>query len=278
MKTVIDTNGITHPLVWDFELSFFDQQKFFTIEKFMFDWWWVSIPYAFLYIIAIFVGRAWMARRNEKFELRKSLVLWNTFLTIFSFWGASRCVPELIHSLRHHGFWYSVCDPSYKEGITGLWAWLFMLSKVPETLDTLFIVLRRQQLIFLHWYHHASVLIYCFYSYAYFVSTGRWFVSMNYCVHTIMYGYFALRAARIRLPRSLQQFITILQLIQMVIGCTVNIAAFYQKQDGYSCATSYVNIKISLAMYLSYLILFAHFFYTSYICKSTAKKSKEKES
>jgi elongation of very long chain fatty acids protein 6 len=38
-----------------------------------------------------------------------------------------------------------------------------MASKVPETVDTLFIVLRRQELIFLHWYHHASVLIYCFY-------------------------------------------------------------------------------------------------------------------
>ena len=45
-------------------------------------------------------------------------------------------------------------------------AWLFMLSKVPETIDTLFIVLRRQPLIFLHWYHHASVLVYCFYRYA----------------------------------------------------------------------------------------------------------------
>lgn len=121
MKTVTDTNGIIHPLVWDFELLFFDQQKFFTIEKFMYDWWWLSIPYALLYILAIFVGRAWMTRRNEKFELRRSLVLWNTFLTIFSFWGACRCVPELIHSLIHHGFWYSVCDPSYKEGITGLW-------------------------------------------------------------------------------------------------------------------------------------------------------------
>jgi elongation of very long chain fatty acids protein 6 len=38
-----------------------------------------------------------------------------------------------------------------------------MASKVPETIDTLFIVLRRQKLIFLHWYHHATVLVYCFY-------------------------------------------------------------------------------------------------------------------
>ncbi|CAF0778546.1 unnamed protein product [Adineta steineri] len=221
----------------------------------MYNWWWLSILYALMYIIAIFVGQRWMRKQNEKFELRGALVLWNTILTIFSFWGACRSVPELIHTLTHHGFVYSICDPSFKQGITGLWAWLFMISKFPETIDTLFIVLRRQQLIFLHWYHHASVLVYCFYSYAYFVSTGRWFVSMNYCVHTLMYGYFALRAARIRLPRFFQQFITILQLIQMIIGCMINIAAYYYKQQGYSCAVSYTNIEVSLAIIIS-IILF----------------------
>ena len=99
---------------------------------------------------------------------------------------------------------------------------------------------------------------------------------MNYCVHTVMYGYFALRAARVRLPRSLQQFITLLQLIQMIIGCAVNIAAFYYKEQGYSCATSYTNIILSLLMYASYLLLFAHFFYMNYLRQDSMKKSKDR--
>ncbi|CAF4355033.1 unnamed protein product, partial [Adineta steineri] len=102
----------------------------------MYNWWWLSIPYALMYIIAIFVGQRWMRKQNEKFELRGALVLWNTILTIFSFWGACRSVPELIYTLNHHGFVYSICDPSFKQGITGLWAWLFMISKFPETIDT----------------------------------------------------------------------------------------------------------------------------------------------
>ena len=109
-----------------------------------------------------------------------------------------------------------------------------------------------------------------------FVSTGRWFVSMNYCVHTVMYGYFALRAARIRLPRSFQQFVTFLQLIQMIIGCIVNIAAFNYKQQGHLCATSYNNIVLSLVLYASYLFLFAQFFYMSYLRKDPIKKSKDR--
>jgi elongation of very long chain fatty acids protein 6 len=94
---------------------------------------------------------------------------------------------------------------------------------------------------------------------------------MNYCIHTIMYGYYALRAARIRLPRFLQQLITLLQLLQMIVGCMVNIAAFDYKQQGFLCATSSMNIVISLVMYASYLFLFAHFFYTSYLRKNTIK-------
>ena len=121
MKSVTDANGVLHPWVFEFELAFFDQEKFFWVERFMYDWWWLSIPYALLYIIAIFIGQSWMGKRSEKFELRKSLVAWNVILTVFSFWGACRCVPEFIYSLIHQGFLYSICNPSYKLGITGLW-------------------------------------------------------------------------------------------------------------------------------------------------------------
>jgi hypothetical protein len=118
---VTDLSGVIHHWVFDFELAFFDRQKLFSIEKFMYNWWWLSIPYALLYIIAIFIGSVWMAKRNKKFELRRSLIIWNTFLAIFCFWGTCRCVSEFVHTLTYHGFLYSICDLSYKEGITGLW-------------------------------------------------------------------------------------------------------------------------------------------------------------
>jgi hypothetical protein len=35
--------------------------------------------------------------------------------------------------------------------VSGFWALMFVLSKVPELGDTIFIVLRKQPLIFLHW-------------------------------------------------------------------------------------------------------------------------------
>jgi elongation of very long chain fatty acids protein 6 len=120
-------------------------------------------------------------------------------------------------------------------------------------------------------HHHFFLRLF---SYALFASTGRWFVAMNYCVHTIMYGYFALRAARIRVPRFAQILITVLQIIQMIAGCIVNLSALNYKQEGHPCTISTTNIKLSLALYASYFILFAHFFYTTYLRKDSRRKTK----
>ena len=46
-------------------------------------------------------------------------------------------------------------------GPSGFWVMLFIFSKLPELIDTVFIVLRKRQLIFLHWYHHVTVLLFC---------------------------------------------------------------------------------------------------------------------
>jgi len=91
-----------------------------------------------------------------------------------------------------------------------------------------------------------------------------------------MYGYFALRAARFRVPRFVQQSITLLQLIQMIIGCIVNVVVYQYKQDGYTCMTPYSNIIFSLVLYFAYMILFAHFFYSSYFQKGISKNMKER--
>lgn len=118
---VRDPTGYIHHWVPDFELVFSNEQNYALVQSSMHNWWWLSLPYALFYIIAVFVGRSWMAKKKEKYELRQTLVIWNTALSIFSLWGAYRCVPELIHALNKHGFKYSVCDSTYMEGITGLW-------------------------------------------------------------------------------------------------------------------------------------------------------------
>lgn len=167
------------------------------------------------------------------------------------------------------------CSYIEQDRVCGFWTWLFVLSKLPELGDTIFIVLRKQPLIFLHWYHHITVLIYSWFSYTEYTSSARWFIVMNYCVHSVMYSYYALRAARYHPPRFISMLITSLQLTQMIIGCAINVWAqgFLRAHGPQSCNISQTNINLSIAMYFSYFVLFARFFYKTYLSPD-GKKSR----
>ncbi len=62
--------------------------------------------------------------------------------------------------------------------------------------------------------------------------------------------------------------ITSLQLSQMIIGCWINLQAWQYKKNGEMCQVTDENLKVSLIMYATYFLLFAHFFLGSYIFTS----------
>ncbi|XP_055603685.1 elongation of very long chain fatty acids protein 6 [Uranotaenia lowii] len=258
--------------IFDFENEFIHQDTRVWMVK---NWHYVFY-YCGIYMAVIFGGQHLMQNR-PRFELRGLLAIWNSLLAMFSIMGACRTAPELFHVLRHYGLFHSCCVPSFIEHdrVSGFWTWLFVLSKLPELGDTVFIVLRKQPLIFLHWYHHITVLIYSWFSYTEYTASARWFVVMNYCVHSVMYTYYALRALNYKPPRSIAMIITASQLTQMVVGCAINVWAhgFLQTAGKGSCHISELNIKLSIAMYFSYFVLFARFFYKTYL-STDARKGK----
>ncbi|KAL1131774.1 hypothetical protein AAG570_011387 [Ranatra chinensis] len=237
--------------------------------------WTISFYFCGLYMILIFGGQHYMQSR-PRFQLKGVLSVWNTLLATFSIMGAFRTAPELFHVLKNYGIYHSICIPSFIEldRVAGVWTWLFVLSKLPELGDTVFVVLRKQPLIFLHWYHHITVLLYSWFSYTEYTSSARWFIVMNYCVHSIMYSYYALKAMGYHPPRAISMLITTCQLCQMIVGCTVNIWAAQYIQEHQPCHVSVTNIRLSIAMYFSYFVLFARFFYKAYLSQDSGKKSK----
>lgn len=74
----------------------------------------------------------------------------------------------------------------------------FCLSKIPELIDTLFLLLKKKEVIFLHYYHHFVTLLYCWWGWASQTETGGSFAYMNLFVHSIMYSYYGVMAAGIR--------------------------------------------------------------------------------
>lgn len=225
---------------------------------------------------------------NEHFDRFFSFSFWLKLIYFifhfsFFFFSLSRaffrprclCSIDIVDTLMNTPW-----DGSYieQDRVCGFWTWLFVLSKLPELGDTLFVVLRKQPLIFLHWYHHITVLIYSWFSYTEYTSSARWFIVMNYCVHSVMYSYYALRAMGYRPPRFIPMVITSLQLTQMIVGCTINLWAYdylqsVQNNQSTTCHISAINIKLSIAMYFSYFVLFARFFYVTYL-SANARKGK----
>ncbi|XP_018410085.1 PREDICTED: elongation of very long chain fatty acids protein 6-like [Nanorana parkeri] len=254
---------------YDFERGFDYQEAF----QWMQQNWSKAFFFSVLYAAMIFGGQRVMKER-KRFELRRPLVLWSLTLAVFSIIGAVRTGWFMTNMLLSSGFKQSICDRSFYDGpVSKFWAYAFVLSKVPELGDTLFIVLRKQKLIFLHWYHHITVLLYTWYAYKDAVAGGGWFMTMNYTVHSFMYSYYTLRAARIHVPRYCAMFITMTQILQMVMGTFVNVLVYQWMQNG-TCSSTLENIFWSTVMYASYLMLFCSFFYDAYM-KTSAKSKGE---
>ena len=263
------TKNFNYTHIFGFESLFESHEYVNSIGDWMKHNWHLSMLISLMYVCLVGMGHVWM-RSRVKYELRFMLIVWNLFLAVFSITGAIRSFPEFYYAITQRGVVYSICDGSYAYGITGFWAFMFIMSKVPELVDTLFIILRKQKLIFLHWYHHATVLCYCWYSYKDFSSNGRWFMNMNYIVHGLMYSYYACKAMKIRVPIFVSQLITTLQIVQMIGGCYVNYVAYNTKihSPQIQCSVTFENIQLSMAMYLSYFALFFNFFLHAYVFRS----------
>jgi hypothetical protein len=141
-------------------------------------------------------------------------------------------------------------------------------------IDTVFILLKKRPLILLHWYHHLTVMLYCW-NILYSPGMnqgfeGAVFGALNAFVHVVMYTSYGLKAMGFKPPGD--QAITTLQLVQMVIGSWL---AWYKVQ--HCVAGRPYTDAAGIAMYASYFLLFAHFFYGRYFSKpAAATKGKKK--
>ena len=238
-----------------------------------------SIYIAVAYVVSIFSVQRWM-RDREKYDLRRPLFLWSVTLAVFSIATMVVFNPKFLQYTYNHGFERINCDcVLYDDPHTALWAFLFTFTKVLELVDTFFIVLRKQKLLFLHWYHHISVM--CFgwnLSYGHRIASAQSFLALNCFVHSIMYTYYAIRASgRYRPPIWVNMAITLLQISQMIVGTYINVYIYYRMttDPNWSCdgkvEKSHYFVYAALALYASYFILFAQFFYDSYINKKQGK-------
>jgi len=248
------------------ELNFFGWRD---VNAEMKKQWYLPIMMLVLYFLTLQFLPKFMISRTSPTNLKNFLFCWNIALSLFSLMELMLTFPTLLFNpkigLWNHGFSTSLCGhpDSYGNGWSGIALYLFALSKIPELMDTLFIILNKRPVIFLHWWHHWTVLAYSWRLCRLAGSVGIWFCWMNSGVHFLMYSYYACTQYSPEWKHRVRSFgnvITILQIIQMFGGLSVLLTATYHKTRGFDCYTDYVSILFGLFIYSSYLILFINFY------------------
>uniref|UniRef100_A0A8R1I574 Elongation of very long chain fatty acids protein n=1 Tax=Caenorhabditis japonica TaxID=281687 RepID=A0A8R1I574_CAEJA len=228
----------------------------------------VSAKLAVAYVLLIFSLKYYMKDRKA-FDLSTPLNVWNGILSTFSLLGFLAVFPTLLSVIRKDGVThtYSQVSELYTDDRSGYWIFLWVLSKIPELMDTVFIVLRKRPLIFMHWYHHALTGYYAIVCYHEDAVHMVWVVWMNYIIHAFMYGYYLLKSLKFNIPPSVAQAITTSQMIQFAISIFAQVHVTYRHYvDGVEgLAYSFRGTAIGFFMLTTYFYLWIQFYKEHYL-------------
>ncbi|KAI9791842.1 MAG: hypothetical protein M1816_003387 [Peltula sp. TS41687] len=168
-----------------------------------------------LYYVVIFGGREIM-RKRPAFELKMPFMIHNFYLTIISASLLALFVGQLAPTLLSEGVYCSVCNKAagWTNGLEVLY-YLNYLTKYLEFIDTVFLVLKKKPLTFLHTYHHGATAFLCYMQMVGQTPVSWVPITLNLAVHTVMYWYYFQSARGIRI--WWKEYITIMQITQFVI-------------------------------------------------------------
>jgi len=141
--------------------------------------------------------------------------------------------------------------------------------KYLELLDTVFLVLKKKPLAFLHVYHHAVTAFLCFTQLNGRTSISWVVISLNLAVHVFMYYYYYATAGGKRI--WWKKYLTTMQITQFVVDL---LAVYFGTYSRYAsrmnlpsigdCAGTESAALLGCGVLTSYLLLFIKFYIDTY--------------
>jgi len=227
---------------------------------------WVVFSFMAAYLIVIFGLQAWMKGRKP-FEMVNATRVHNVILCV---WSLVMCIGTIIPAYQlyqaHGGraLWCGISkDTPMMVGLFGYWRYHYYLSKFYELLDTVILVLKKKNLIFLHVYHHAIMLYVSWIWISANYTIAWWGVMTNSLVHVFMYYYYFV--ATMGVNPWWKRYITSGQIVQFVVGLLCACGQFYEyyRTNG-NCGGDIRLAWVSQSVAISFLLLFINFYVQTY--------------
>jgi len=231
-----------------------------------------------LYLVLVYAGQKYFSTRDP-LDWRDALSKWNLFLFLFSLATSIRCWPQVFHNMRSFSLEQVFCfnpESSYASGSTGCWCFLFAMSKTLELFDTMFIVVHKKKLTFLHVFHHAIVELGAWHSYITRDPTGILAVCFNATVHTAMYFYYYLMSIKAK-GWIHPKLVTWMQLTQFGVGMFVTSFSAYVWWFVPGCAMKWNHVAVGVPLVAFFLYLFASFYFKRYNAGKKAASPTKKD-
>jgi len=216
-----------------------------------------------IYLLILLIGPKLMKNRAA-FEMRKAMLVYNLFQTLFSAWvfvGGAKYYVTGVYNL--------VCQPvDYSNNPMAIEAaaicWWFFMSKFIDFMDSFFFVLRKKysQLSLLHIIHHSVMPAFSWMSVKFAGGGNSVFnASLNMLVHVFMYAYYFLAATGVRKEYLWwKKYLTMLQLVQFAIVILLSLAPFFLADCTFSKEIS-VMYLLNCVMFF---VLFSQFYRSAY--------------
>ncbi|KAL4076420.1 GNS1/SUR4 membrane protein [Scleroderma citrinum] len=241
---------------------------------------WPAVMSMTVTYLLVVLGTREIMKDRAPFKLTTLFRAHNLFLSVFSLILVVLLGEEVFSTWMKLGSYRVLCAEEAFTPRIEFYLVMAYLSRYYEFVDTIFLVLRKKPLTFLHVYHHSATVVMAF-TQLNGRATACWVPALlNLGVHAIMYYYYFATAGGAKF--WWKQHLTTLQIVQFILILAAaafaawNIVAYnwLPMVPHYgNCAGDLPIGLTGIAVIASYLLLFVNFFNQTYIKKPQVKTS-----
>jgi len=237
-----------------------------------------AVATALVSYLAIIFGLQEFMKTRQPIKLNGLFQLHNVVLTVGSGLLLACMAEEVVPIIWRTGLFDAACSTKSWTSRLEFYYIINYFFKYLELLDTVFLVLKKKPLAFLHVYHHAVTAFLCFTQLNGRTSISWVVISLNLAVHVLMYYYYYATAGGKRI--WWKKYLTTMQITQFVIdlfavyfGTYSRFAfKFWKTPNIGDCAGTESAALFGCGVLTSYLFLFIKFYIDTYKKKPTVQR------